>query len=339
MTIKTETSFARGVRAGLAREVMANANTLLTVFYALVALVAVAGQTIGATEYLNWEWQVAILPAVLLELGGVALAAFSDARRRLGERAIAARVGAVAVAAFATGFNWVSHSDRIAAALFAGFTAFGFTLWLIASEARRRDALRAAGMLPEPPPSYPLTQWLTRPWVTAHARTLAKADPALGVYGSLDAAAKDLDRQRRNKRLASLLERRIRKERGRAQAALAVRVYDMDRIAEQLRATADYEGLAKLLAAEFTPTVLAATAPPVKAAAKAEGSQAAPPAASRNRRPTKSAKQTRRPAEETLALVEQIRAESPDIKATDLAKRVELSPRRLREVLAAASAA
>lgn len=312
-------------RVSQAREVMANANVLLTVFYALVALVAVTGQTIGAAEYLGWEWQLAVLPAALLELGGIALAAFSDARRRLGERAIAARVGAVAIATGATGFNWISHENRIAAAMFAGFTALGFAIWLIASEARRRDALRANGMLPEPPPSYPLAQWVARPWLTWHARTLAKADPALNLYASIDAAGKDLDRQRRNKRLAAALRKRIRAERGRAQAALAVRVYDLDEVAAKLRLTADYDGLAALLAEDFTPASLLAPAE----APKAEVLQVERPARRRKTPP----KQTRRTAEETLALVADLRVKDPDLSTKDLAAKLRLSERRLRQIL------
>ncbi len=326
MTSTTSTASASVFeRVSQARETMANANVLLTIFYALVALVAVTGQTLGATEYLGWEWQLAVLPAALLELGGIALAVFADARRRLGERAVAARVGAVTVAVFATWFNWISHSNRIAALLFAGFTAFGFALWLITSEARRRDALRANGMLPEPAPAYPLAQWAARPWLTWHARTLAKADPALGLYGSLDVAGKDLDRQQRNRRLARALRRRIRAERGRAQAALAVRIYDMDAIAERLRATADVEGLAQMLGEDFTPaSLMAPEAAPKPERLQVEG------VAPRRRAPSK---QPRRTPEETLALAADIKAKHPGITDKDLAAKMRITIKRLRDVL------
>jgi hypothetical protein len=48
-----------------------------------------------------------------LELGGIALAARADFRRRLGETALATRVLSAAVAGFAVVFNWIGHPDRL----------------------------------------------------------------------------------------------------------------------------------------------------------------------------------------------------------------------------------
>src|SRR6266511_3381703 len=207
------------------------ADWLGGVFYVVVAATALAGQTGAAGGWLGWPVVFALPAVAALELGGIALAARADFRRRLGERAVAARVLSAGVAVFAVAFNWAGHADHLAGGFFAGRSALGYGVWLIQAGGRRRDQLRAAGQLPAVPPAYPLGCWLRRPWVTRRARELARARPQLGLYGSLQAAA-GMDR---------------------STARIAVTVYDLDEIARRLAARADYEGLTALIATDLDP--------------------------------------------------------------------------------------
>lgn len=234
------------------------ANWFGAAFYASVAVLALAGQTGAAMSWLGWP-PVFALPAVaVVELGGIALAARADFRRRLGERALAARVLSAAVATFAVTFNWLGHGDHLAGGFFAGMSGLGYAVWLINSADRRRDQLRAERKLAPTPPAYGLAQWLRHPWITRRARALAKADAGLGLYGSLVKAQTQLRTERRNAALARALRRRIAAAVDPTMAEIAVLTYDLDEIAARLRATADYDGLTGLLAADLTADRVAA---------------------------------------------------------------------------------
>jgi hypothetical protein len=228
------------------------------VFYGSVALLALAGQTGAAMSWLRWPLVFALPAVAVVELGGIALAARADFRRRLGERAIAARVLSAAVAAFAVAFNWLGHGDHLAGGFFAGMSGLGYAVWLINSADRRRDQLRAANKLAPTPPAYGLAQWLRHPWITRRARALAKADPRLGLFASLVKAETQLRVERRNAALAKALQRRIAAAVDPTMAKIAVLTYDLDEIAVRLRETADYDGLTGLLAADLTASRLAA---------------------------------------------------------------------------------
>ncbi|WP_428962257.1 hypothetical protein [Micromonospora fluostatini] len=236
------------------------AARMRTVFYVLVLLVALAGQVIGATQKLDIHPLLAIPAVATLELGGVVVMANADVRRRLGEHAVASRILSAAVAAAAVTFNWLSHDDPLVAGFFAGMSALGYLVWLMHVENLRRDRLRAVGALPATTPAYELLgHWLRHPLVTRRARSMAKAHPQLGLYGSLDAARINLRRERRDAAIATVLRRKIRSAVDPATAAIAVHVYDLDEIAARLAATADYDGLTNLIAADLTPTLIAAT--------------------------------------------------------------------------------
>lgn len=255
------------------------ANALGGVFYGGVALVALAGQTGAAVHWLGWHWTAALPAVALLELGGIALAARADFRRRLGENAYAARTLSAAVAIFAIVFNWVGHSDHLQGGFFAGMSALGYAVWLINAEDRRRDQLRAAGMLPPPSPVYGLWQWARHPWITRRARALAKADPRLGLYGSLDAASAAVHAERRNAALVTVLRDRITDAVGDDLAKLAVHTYDLERIAREVREAADYPALARLIASDLAPARLAGQHTPTASPAVVSHALANPVAA------------------------------------------------------------
>lgn len=237
------------------------ADRLSMAFYVGVAGVALAGQ-ISAAEKLALPMLVAVPGMALLELGGVALAARADFRRRKGESALAARVLSGVVAVFGTGFNWFGHKDTslFAASALAFMSALGYLVWLINSGDRRRDQLRAEGKLPPTPPVYGLVQWFRKPWLTRRARALALVNPDLGLYGSLAAANTAVRVEQRQAAIAKALQAKLTASIDPTTAAIAIATYDLDVIAARLAAEADYDGLTALLAAEMTPVLMTATA-------------------------------------------------------------------------------
>jgi hypothetical protein len=232
------------------------ANVIGGVFYATVALIALVGQTMSATEWLRWPAMFAAPAVAALELGGIALTAHADVRRRLGERAVAARLMSAAVAAFAVVFNWLGHGDHRQGAFFAGMSALGYGVWLINAGARRRDQMRSDGTLPPVAPVYGWVRWVRHPLHTWQARALALATPQLGLYGSLAQATADTRRARREATIAAILHRKLKAAKDPLTAELATTVFDLNEIAARLTAGADYAGLTAMIAADLTPTAL-----------------------------------------------------------------------------------
>jgi hypothetical protein len=237
-----------------------NASTLRQAFYILVLLIALAGQVSGAVHSLNIPLIVAIPAVAALELGGVVVMANADVRRRLGEHALASRILSAAIAAGAVTFNWFAHPDRLEGGFYSFMSALGYLVWLMHAGNQRRDRLRATGDLPPTPPAYEMFgHWIRHPVITARARSIAKAD-GLDLYESLKAARAAIHREHRDAAIAKVLHRKIRAAVDPTTADIAVRVYDLDEIASRLAATADYNGLTALLAADLVPEqILAAT--------------------------------------------------------------------------------
>jgi hypothetical protein len=228
-------------------------------FYVVVLLVALAGQVSGAVEALHIPLAAAIPAVGALELGGIVVLANSDVRRRLGERAVASRLLSVAIAAGAVTFNWLAHANHLLGGFFAGMSALGYLVWLMHTENQRRDRLRAKGDLPPTTPAYEVVEhWLRHPWLTRRAKSLAKANPELGLYDSLAAARAEVRRERRQAAISKVLHRKIRAAVDPTTADIAVAVYDLDEIAIRLANGADYDGLTSLIAADLAPARLAA---------------------------------------------------------------------------------
>lgn len=244
--------------------VMESPRTWLRRFYILVGLIALVGQTGAAVGWLDldlkWDvltWGAAAVAVATLEVGGIAILGYAAARRRLNERALLARAVSAGVAAFAVTINWVGHRDAngdptIEAYFFAGMSALGYLVYLIDSEARRRDRLRELGRLPAPPPAYPLGMWLRHPAITRRARALAKANPDLGTYSSYAQAEEELRREQRNAELGTALRELLAEGGDARMAKIAALTYDLDEIAAELRARADYAGLAERLGEKLT---------------------------------------------------------------------------------------
>ncbi|GLL08025.1 hypothetical protein [Dactylosporangium matsuzakiense] len=238
----------------LARAVRQTA-VIRRIFYGAVLAVALYGSATGAVTAFALPWWIAISGVIALELGGMAFLTNADVRRRLGEQATASRILGAAIAATAATFNLVTHTERLLGAFFALMSLLGFVSWWLDVENKRRDRLRARGMLPAPPPHYHLlSHWLRHPLLTAQARRLAETHPRLGRNGSLEAAHIVRRRRRRNAALEAALHTRIRAAVGRRMADIAALTYDMDEVARRVRADADYDGLTALLTSELTAT-------------------------------------------------------------------------------------
>ena len=229
-------------------------------FYLVVLAVALTGQVRGATRELHIPLLWALPAVAALELGGIVVLANADLRRRLGERAIAARALSALLSAWAVGFNWLAHPDHLQGGFFAGMSALGYLVWLTHTENQRRDRLRATGDLPPTTPAYQMIEhWLRHPWLTLRAKSLAKQNPQLGLYRSLAAARDQIRQERRRHVIATVLHRKIRAAVDPSTADIAVAVYDLDQIAARLAERADYDTLTTLINADLTPARLTAT--------------------------------------------------------------------------------
>lgn len=237
------------------------ARRYLIVFYVVVAAIAATGAGQAATTWLHW-WPIFAFAAVAaVEAGGAVISRHALDRRLLGERATVARLLSALVAAGAVAVNWFGHVHVGQAAFFAGMSLLGYCVWLLDSEAQRRDQLRAEHRLAATPPAYGLWQWLRHPAVTALARRLARQDAALGWVRSLETARAQLRAEVRQRAIAVILHRKLRTLHDPAAADLAIAVYDLDEIAARLADAADYDGLAGLLAVELSPRAVAGVEP------------------------------------------------------------------------------
>lgn len=277
MTVTTAAAAARRAVADVF------AGRALKAFYIAVLAVALIGSTQGLKGWIHWITPAAFGATLLAELGGVALNAFADGRRQKGERALAARVlgAGFAVGAIAVQLRGHAHTDGAGLRLtsvglfFAGFSAAGYIVFLLDSAAKRRDALRDAGKLAEPPPVYGAYQWCRHPLLTARARRLAVTNaetrlveritsreqggfevattPLLGRAGSLAAAAAQVAEERRLAAIRKALRGRITDGVDPTMATIAVHTYDLARVAQGIADGADYPALTKLIADELTP--------------------------------------------------------------------------------------
>jgi hypothetical protein len=344
-------------------------------FYLVVLGVSLTGAGLAAADWLDWWAPFAFGAVGAVEMGGVALSVHADERRRLGERAIAARLLSASVAGGAVAVNWFGHADHVGqAAFFAGMSALGYLVWLIDSSARRRDWLRRSGKLDEPAPVYGLAQWVRHPRLTSRARTLALADPSLGRFGSLAKAREDIRAARRHEAVSAALRKQMTEDCGEDEAQVVVNIYDPEEVAKRLAAWADYDDLAKRIGRRLTPERIAQRADPAPdvplwrrallppdvgadvpvlgsgdvppadgadvPATATTGSSARRTAGSPERKPTGTRRRKVRPepkprrsAEETRKLAADAIAAEPKLTQAELAARLGISDRQLRNVL------
>jgi hypothetical protein len=232
-------------------------------FYLIAALGSSIGQIWVGVDVAPWPdamptWLrvAAVLPfAVVIDLGGVVCSAFADTRQRLGETAYGWRILSAASVILGVGINIVGHAGvPYLAVVFGGLGAFAYSVWLLHSAARRRDALRKSGKLTGTPPAYGLAQWWREPAATRRAKTLALAY-GYKIHESLIEARQQLRTEARRAALAKHIEAKIR-SRHKADpilASIAATTTPVDDVADALMAMIDTKGWARVIAAEIQP--------------------------------------------------------------------------------------
>jgi hypothetical protein len=234
-------------------------------FYLIAALGSSIGQIWVGVEVPPWPdalplWArvLLVMPfAIVIDLGGAVASAFADARRRLGETAFGWRLLSAASVALAVSINIVGHaSSPYLATVFGGLGIFAYSVWLLHSAARRRDALRACGLLRNTAPAYGLLQWKREPALTWRARALA-IDHGYGLVQSLTIARAQLAAEARRAALATHIEAKIRArhEQDPILASIAATTTPIDDVAQELIDMIDAHGWALVINAEIQPPV------------------------------------------------------------------------------------
>jgi hypothetical protein len=222
-------------------------------FYIVVLTVALTGATQAMTHQLDWATAPAALACGSVELGGVLFSHHADSRRRVGEAAIPSRIASASVAIGAILVNYFGHAaNPFQAYFFAGMSALGYVAYLVKAGAAYRDAMRAAGKMTQPAPAYGLYQTIRHPFITRAARIMAIQNPNLGAIESLDLARNAKRNADRQAAIAEAVRSRIATRVDPGMARIATLTFDMDRIAKELAAGADYVGLTRIISAELT---------------------------------------------------------------------------------------
>jgi hypothetical protein len=238
------------------------AERLARIFYVIAALGSTIGQIWVAVaappwpDQMPWWWRAALAApfATVIDLGGVVTAAFADARQRLGETAYGWRTLSAGSVTVGVAINIAGHRDiPYLAVVFGGLGVFAYTVWLLHSAARRRDALRAAGKLADTPPTYGIAQWWREPQVTRRARALALAH-RYPLHHSLTVARRQLRDEKRHAALAAHVQMLIRSRHDDPVLAdIAATTLDLDAVAATLVAQSDVTGWARLIGADLQP--------------------------------------------------------------------------------------
>ena len=315
---------------------------LLAGFYAAMAGIALYGQSDGLMTWLHVDRVLAVATGAAIELLAAVLFAFADWRRtHHGERAVAARALSVAVALGVAAMNYYGHETSVGQRmLFTGASLAGYAVWVLHGNARRRDALRAAGRLGAQSPVYGLGEWLRRPRTVWRARLLATANPGLGVHASLAQAVGELADESQHRAIEAALRRKLAKTLDPLSADVAMVSYDLRRVAARLAASVDYDRLTGLLAADIHPDRIGTStqsrpAPALSTAAAArlvDADKPQPAKPSPKPRPV-----TRKSSKVDAATrVRKALADNPSATQKEIARIAHTSDRTVRRVLSAA---
>jgi hypothetical protein len=232
------------------------------VFYTIAALGSSIGQIwVGVTtppwpdSVPWWLRTVLVLPfALAIDLGGVVCSAFADWRQRVGEPAYGWRALSLASVTVGVGINVIGHADTpYLAVVFGTLGAWAFIVWLLHAAARRRDALRAAGLLGNPAPIYGPMQWRREPAVTRRAKTLA-LEHGYSLHESLAAARRQLADERSHAALAAHLTTLLKAQHDDPNLAnILVAAVPGDQLAADVAQLVDRSGWARMVAADLQP--------------------------------------------------------------------------------------
>lgn len=313
---------------------------LLGAFYAAMAGLALYGQSDGLMAWIGVDRFWALAVAVAVELLAAVLFAFADWRRtHHGERAVAARLLSVVVALGVAAMNYYGHHGVGDTAVYTGASLAGYSVWVLHTEARRRDALRAANRLPAQPPVYGLALWLRSPGLVSRARQLAIADPTLGVHDSIAAAEAEAATAARRRATVAALRVLVAQDLDPVTARVTLASCDLDEVAAGIADGIDYDRLTDRIVAKIAPvwTTAPAEVPAVeprrrKAIDPSSDSDVPEEASQVGRRRKPEPKQSRRPIEVTRKMAREKLAEDGMTKAA-AAKFLGITPRRLRAIL------
>ena len=231
-------------------------------FYAIAAVGSSIGQIwVGVTtapwpETLPLGARAAIVApfALVIDLGGVVTSAFADHRQRLGETAISWRILSALSMTVGVGINVIGHYDTpYLAVVFGGLGCFAYSVWLMHSAARRRDALRAAGKLGATPPVYGIVRWIKEPALTRLARDLA-LQHGYSLFESLAAAREQVRTQQRHAALLAHVRRYVTDQHDDPiLASIAVTGTDTDSLAAKIRDGMNVDAIAAGILTQLNP--------------------------------------------------------------------------------------
>jgi hypothetical protein len=127
-------------------------------------------------------------------------------------------------------------------------------VWLLHASARRRDSLRAHGMLGNPAPIYGPTQWRREPEVTRRAKALA-LEHGYGLHESLAVARRQLADERSQAALAAHLTTLLAAQHDDPNLAnILVAAIPGEQLAAEVAKLVDISGWARMVAADLQPT-------------------------------------------------------------------------------------
>ncbi len=214
----------------------ADAVAAMTVYTAAVG-VALYGQLTAAHGH-GLPIAVAIPTSIALEGWGLA-AARTALRLRLvhAERArreqVATVLAAFLVAALNVAGHWprtvvehgiaTQHGSFITAAVYGSLSLGALGMWEMRSGARHRPALRARGLIAEPPPALGRAYWCRYPGRAWWARSARIADPSIRTRDAAIAAGAQL----RASRTAAREAARLAREGARRRAEVAQRAWKL----------------------------------------------------------------------------------------------------------------
>ncbi|SBT63071.1 Protein of unknown function (DUF2637) [Micromonospora sediminicola] len=159
-----------GWYAGRVAYVRDNAAAVYSgLIYGLAVSGAVYGQ-VDAARANNLPTPIGVIAAVAIEGTGLAMALTAQHQRLNGERAMVARALIWICTAAAVSINAIGHhADPVKAIGLSALSALGIIVYEVRSGAKHRPALRAKGMIPEPPERFGWRRWLTYPRQTREA--------------------------------------------------------------------------------------------------------------------------------------------------------------------------
>jgi hypothetical protein len=132
--------------------------------YGLAAYDAVQSQ-IEAMTGRGWSLSTSIGIAAVIETVAVSMALTAHHQRLKGERAMVPRALTWVCAGGAAAINYSGHiaTDALAAVVGAALSLLAITVWEVRAGAKHRQALREAGMIPDPPAQFGWRRWVRYP--------------------------------------------------------------------------------------------------------------------------------------------------------------------------------